>query len=361
MQKSCKKQLVKINHRLRWTRKLFIKHKSLPEQITFFITNKCNLRCQHCFFWKELNKAVKELTLKEIERISKTMGRFAFLSLTGGEPFLRKDIAEIATIFCQNNSISRLSIPTNGTLSQEIISSSKQILEKNKNLNLVVKISLDGLEKEHDKIRNSKGCFKKAIKSYYQLRKLKKDYPNLKLGVLMTFSSLNQDKIEKLYDFIRSELKPDHLGLNLIRGAPKDKAIKKVNLSYYKKLYQRILNDCSQKRFFHLYKKKVFELLIKMVEEKKFQTDCHAGALSAVIYNNGDVFPCESLNKKIGSLRKNNYDFKKLWFNKKANEIRKHIRESKCFCRHECNLPLNIFFNPKSYPELLKGLVKGKQ
>lgn len=347
---------MKISHSPRWLRKLFVKHKSLPEQITFFITNKCNLRCQHCFFWKELNKPTEELTLEEIEKIAKAMGKFAFLSLTGGEPFLRKDIAQMAAIFSKNNSILRLSIPTNGVLTEEIVKSTKKILEKNKNLNLIVKVSLDGLEKEHDKIRRMKGCFKKAVETYRRLRALKSVYPNLKVGVLMTVFSLNQDKVDKLYDFIRSDLKPDHIGLNLIRGAPQDGKLKKVNLSYYKRLYQRILSDSSQKRFFHLYKKRAFKLLLGVAEENKFQTDCYAGVLSAVIYENGDVFPCEPLDKKIGNLRDFDYDFRKLWFSKRAEEIRKYIRKSKCFCHHECNLPLNIFFNIKSYPGLLKSI-----
>lgn len=349
---------MKINHSLRWIRKLFIKRNSLPEQITFFITNKCNLRCQHCFFWKELNKPTKELALEEIEKISKTMGKFAFLSLTGGEPFLRKDIVEIATIFNKNNEILRLSIPTNGVLSDRIVESAKKILEKNKNLNLIVKVSLDGLEKDHDKIRRMKGCFAKAVKTFFKLKSLKKDYPNLKVGVLITIFSLNQEKVEKLYDFVRLKLKPDHVGLNLVRGNLRDNKLKEIDLGLYKKLYQRILDDFP-KTFFHLYKKKAFELLTRTIEENRFQTDCFAGILSGVIYENGDVFPCEPLDKKIGNLREANYDFKKLWLSKKAEEIRKYIRDSKCFCHHECNLPFNIFFNLKSWPGLLKDLMKG--
>lgn len=349
---------MKTDHSLRWLRKLFIKHKSLPEQITFFITNKCNLKCQHCFFWKELNKPTEELTLEEIEKISETMGRFAFLSLTGGEPFLRRDISEIATIFSKNNRVLRLSIPTNGVLSEEVVNSTKKILKKNKNLNLIVKISLDGLGEEHDKIRRMRGCFEKAVGTYKQLRKLKKVYQNLKLGVLITIFSLNQDKVDKLYDFIRSELKPDHVGLNLIRGELENNKLKEVDLGYYKRLYRRILDDFPQS-FFRLYKKKAFELLTKTVEENRFRTDCFAGTLSAVIYENGDVFPCEPLDKKIGNLRDFDYDFKKLWLSKRARETREFIRDSRCFCRHECNLPLNIFFNPKSYFGLLKDLMKG--
>ncbi|MEE2783571.1 MAG: hypothetical protein VYE04_09435, partial [Pseudomonadota bacterium] len=36
--------------------------------MTLFITNYCNARCQHCFYWNELNKKKTELNLDELTR-----------------------------------------------------------------------------------------------------------------------------------------------------------------------------------------------------------------------------------------------------------------------------------------------------
>jgi MoaA/NifB/PqqE/SkfB family radical SAM enzyme len=337
----------------------------MPELVTFFITNRCNCNCLHCFYWKNLNKPKKELSLTEIEKISRTMGNFAFLTLTGGEPFLREDIADIATIFHGNNNVSRLSIPTNGLLTEKITNSVKKILKRNKNLDLIVKISLDGIGNDHDQIRGVRGCFKKAIDTYNQLKKLKKYYLNLKLGILITLFSLNQDKISNLYKFIKSSLNPDFIGLILIRGKPKNKSFKDVKLTYYKKLYSRILNDfllkSRQKKlnynYYIAYKLEVGNTLLKIVREKKYPMKCYAGTLSAVLDECGNVFPCELLNKNMGNLRNFGYDFKKLWLSKKAGNIREYIKKSKCFCTHECNLPINIFFNLKSLCKLLRNIL----
>ncbi|MCD6093952.1 MAG: radical SAM protein [Candidatus Omnitrophica bacterium] len=352
--------MVELQNGLRWAKKLFIKHNSLPEQVTFFITNRCNLNCQHCFFWKEINQPREELTLNEIEKISKTMGRFAFLSLTGGEPFLRADIADIASIFYKNNRILRLSIPTNGILSKEIVRSTEDILNKNKGLNLIIKIALDGLEKEHDQLRGRKGCFKRAVSTYGELLNLKRNYPNLRLEILTTLCSLNQNRIDHFYRFVSSKLKPDYMGLNLIRGELKDNTLKEVNLDVYQRIYKQILNRYFESRKkrkdyrFHLfYKREVLRLLLKIIQEEKFQTSCYAGVLSAVIYEQGDVYPCELLDRKMGNLRKFDYDFKRLWVSSEAREIKREIRESRCFCRHECNLPINIFFNLKFWGRFL--------
>jgi len=348
-----------IKRLIRWNRKLFFKQNCRwPEQITFFVTNKCNLSCSHCFYWRELNKKAKEeLSLEEIKKISQNMGDFAFLSLTGGEPFLRKDIAQIATIFHKNNHITRLSIPTNGLLTDKIINSTKKILEANPDLRVIIKISLDGPEKTHDQIRGMKGCFKTAVKTYEKLKALKKSYPNLRVGTLTTISTLNQQSVDQLYDFIKNRLKPDHVGLNLIRGKVKDSQIKNIDIKLYKQVYQKILKDSSD-RFFKLYKKAVFNLITKIIDQNKFQTACFAGILSAVIYSNGDLYPCELLNKKMGNLRDANYDFKKIWAGHKARQIRRDIKKDRCFCRHECNLPLNIFFNLNYYPKLMIDFIK---
>ena len=73
------------------------------------------------------------------------------------------------------------------------------------------------------------------------------------------------------------------------------------------------------------------------------------------MFANGDVYPCELLiDKSLGNLRDVNYDFKKLWFSPKADETRRFIRESKCFCTYECFLTINILFNPRMMPAVLK-------
>ena len=100
-----------------------------PFQVTHFVTGRCNARCNHCFYWKSLNKGTNELSLGEINRISKSMPNFFSLMLTGGEPFLRDDLSAIAHIYYRNNRIKNLGIPTNGLLPEKIYSTAKNILD----------------------------------------------------------------------------------------------------------------------------------------------------------------------------------------------------------------------------------------
>jgi hypothetical protein len=73
------------------------------------------------------------------------------------------------------------------------------------------------------------------------------------------------------------------------------------------------------------------------------------------MFANGDILPCELLiDRKLGNVRDVNYDFKKIWYSQKADETRKFIRDTKCFCTYECFLTVNILFNPRMMPKILK-------
>ena len=71
-----------------------------PIQLTFFLTSRCNLRCEHCFYWKELDADhSNELKIDEIKKIAQSLPRLLVLSITGGEPFVRKDICDVVSTF----------------------------------------------------------------------------------------------------------------------------------------------------------------------------------------------------------------------------------------------------------------------
>ena len=56
----------------------------------------------------------------------------------------------------------------------------------------------------------------------------------------------------------------------------------------------------------------------------------------------------------LGNVRDYDYDFKKIWYGPKADEVRRSISKGKCYCTYECFLTVNILFNPLMYPVILK-------
>lgn len=346
------KQKLNIDY-LRHLKKFFIK--DTPEQVTFFVTNKCNCRCKHCFV-QNLNKKEKELTLKEIETISKGLPKFIYLLIGGGEPFIRKDLDKIVNLFYVNNNVLNTSISTNGFYTENIVKTVKEILSKY-NHHLVVNVSIDAVGKDHDAIRRAP-VFNNALKTIEELKKIKNK--NFNVGVIITMSPYNQTKLKEVYNYVKG-LGVDSISLNYMRGAKAD--MEKINMEvrYYDEMREIIKKDLKSKEvkghYSFLFSKmnlaskiKMREYISKMVK-KGYQTPCYAGKLNCIITNIGKVYPCEMLDMCMGDLRKES--FMKIWNSPNSKKIRKFIKESKCYCTEECNTNMNLLFNLKYSPKLI--------
>src|ERR671921_788500 len=85
--------------------------------VIFFVTSRCNAKCETCFYHEELNRP-GDMTFEQIKRVSRTMPPVTDLWLSGGEPTLRQDASEVIDLFVRNNGVRRLIIPTNGLVKQ---------------------------------------------------------------------------------------------------------------------------------------------------------------------------------------------------------------------------------------------------
>ncbi|HLC59840.1 MAG TPA: radical SAM protein [Candidatus Nanoarchaeia archaeon] len=339
--------------------KLVKKGGSMPLYVTFFVTNRCNLKCEHCFYSAELNKPTQELTLEEIEKMAKSMDQFPVMLYSGGEPFLRKDLAEITHAFYKYNKINYLSIPTNGTFlknTEEIVTKMCELCPK---LTIVIDFSIDGLQEEHNRIRGSPQSYQNAIRTFHVIKGYKQKYKNLRVGFVTTFTATNQDTINEVYDNLKAQ-NPDNISINLIRGVPKNPLVKNIDISKYKAVTKRVQEDLMQVNlpgfdpFLASMASYRYDMVTKTYEENKFQTTCYSSQISCVIYPNGDVFPCEILDetKKIGNIRDFQMNFRELWNSPRNKELAQWIVGTKCFCTHECNIAANMAFNPKHFTKI---------
>ena len=181
-----------------------------------------------------------------------------------------------------------------------------------------------------------------------------------------TVSAYNDDKLMPLHDFLVNELKVDTLFTLLTRGKPKDPSSKFFDIEKYEEYSKVLKRDIKDSVIsgYHTFPfcdfinaKRVIrhDLIARTVRENKYQVPCYAGRLGAAIFAQGDVLPCElHTDMVMGNLRENNYNFKRIWFSPRADEIRKSIRKDKCFCTYECFHTLNILFNPKMLPQVFK-------
>lgn len=321
----------------------------------FQITNKCNARCLMCFNWQKINKPSNELSLDEIERFAKTMGSVPSLTIGGGEPFLRDDLAEICQIFYKNNQTKRISIPTNCLLPGRIVNLTEKILEIG-SIRLAIVLSLDGLKEVHDYIRGVKGTFDKVLETYEKLKQVSKKYPKLKININSTISDKNYKHIPELIDFVDKNFKVSFHTSEVIRGCYNEKNVQAPSMGKYEKLIPKLLesktinNDRFHKKIYSYYHK----LALKILKKKKQLIPCRVSSFMPVIDTTGNVYNCEFL-PLIGNIREVNYDFMKIWHSKKAKQQRKDIKNKKCYCTHFCYQIQNIPMDPIHFLRTIYG------
>src|SRR5215510_6192868 len=163
--------------------------------LIFFVTSHCNATCETCFYWDELNQK-GDLSWDEIVKLSQSTPPFTDLWFSGGEPTLRRELAEIIDLFVRNNGVRYINLPTNGLKPNRIYEVAEHVLLRNPRLELHINIALDGLRESHDFMRGVPGNFERALESGRLLRKLK---PRFGLGLIVNINTvITRDNLEEI-------------------------------------------------------------------------------------------------------------------------------------------------------------------
>lgn len=345
----------------------------LPGYIIYFVTAKCNAKCSFCFYYQNIDQAPfrKDLKIEEIEKIAKNFNDLQHVTLSGGEPSLRKDLPEICRIFDRNNRVQFITFPTNGLMPDRIASQVEEIITTTKNPYLKLCISLDGLGHDHDTIRGVPGNFDKVVETYDKVLELKENVADFEIQFNTTVTAFNKDKIEEISDYIDKRFSKAIHNACLVRGtAVRDESSRDVPLERYREIRDYIENKISSRKGGNYKFSKVIRSMklvcrdevIKREETGIRTTPCSAGKKMVVIDDEGNVFPCELLWDRFtyGNLRDVDYDIRKLLSTDNASNIRNFIDAKKCSCTFENALQNSIIYNKEYYPALIKKMISTK-
>lgn len=326
---------------------------SYPSLVTFIVTWRCNQRCIMCDIWKK--KKTYEMSVEEIDTIFSQLKPLDAIRITGGEPFLRDDITEIVNLINEQMKPIIIHITTNGTLPERIVAFIKNARNL---LNVHIKISIDALEEEHDRIRGGKGSYNKAMSTLSELSGLSQKY-GFYLGVNQTIVSQkclddynNLQEIcnkynVKLYPVLAYSKPPLYEPNNCLKPNQKmDKTDLFGNFSREKiiKLFNVFKKDATKlDNFIERIVKKYYlnKLSNCLIYGKNYSNPrCVALRSHLRILPNGDVPICLYNSTIVGNLLKEQ-DFKRFWFsNKNIEKYRKII--SQCSgCWAECEIVPN--------------------
>jgi MoaA/NifB/PqqE/SkfB family radical SAM enzyme len=328
-----------------------------PPFLILFINSICNQKCEHCFYWRNLNRR-DDLTTEELIALSRSLGRIENLNLSGGEPFLRPEFGEICRQFIRQNHVRQIYVPTNGYFTDKTV---KQVSEtlKEKDLSLfVAEISLDGLGEFHNKFRVSPGAFDRAMQTYDALAQLQERDPRLRIHSISTATELNLNEIRRLTTYLFDRCpKMDHHNLALIRGDRKNPSLQGPNLEEYRRLYdyvRRLWATREEGRYGSLVEPMLQWAKSRTAASQTQVVPCRAGRLNAVVYSNGDVSVCEN-HPPLGNLREKS--FWEIWTSTEAQALRRSISAKECYCTNEVFLWPSITYQPH---QLVRAMVGAK-
>lgn len=177
-----------------------------PVQIVSWeATRACNLNCLHCGSPRETWDREQELTTEEVigvfDRVSRQfdMSKFRHINITGGEPFVRKDLLTILAEISRKPYFRNIDIQTNGIIPAE----NQELIDIAKEYGVTgMGVSIDGLKETHERFRGCRdGSFEKSLKTA-RLASEK--------GLVVTFSSVahsqNVHQLPELFKLARDEV-----------------------------------------------------------------------------------------------------------------------------------------------------------
>jgi MoaA/NifB/PqqE/SkfB family radical SAM enzyme len=271
------------------------------------VTYRCNAKCQMCDVWHYPTKPLEEIGLKVVEKLPETF----FINITGGEPFVRKDLPDLVAVLLKKTK--RIVISTNGFFTERIVDLCKRYP------NLGIRISIEGLQQANDLIRGIPEGYNRTLNTLRQLQTLgMKD-----IGFAMTVQDANYRDVIALYTMARD--------LNY------EFATATVHNSHYfhkwdnivqykseitielKKLIVELLRSKRAKEWFRAY---FNNGLINFIQGKPRFLPCEMGKNGFFLDPFGDVLVCNGMDRKepLGNLHKQTWD--EIWTSKRADEVR---------------------------------------
>ena len=170
-----------------------------PQALSIEVTHHCIARCIMCNIWK-IPSTVEDMPLAQwVDLLSSDLfSDLIELDVTGGEPFLRKDLPDLMGEICRlkNKNLRELksiAITTNGLLTDRVLEASKSILEnlRRAHLDLVMVCAMDAVGPIHDRVRGFPNAWEKVHETVSGLRNLRDRYPNLIIGLKTTILPVN--------------------------------------------------------------------------------------------------------------------------------------------------------------------------
>lgn len=312
------------------------------EDINYMVSLFCPGECVNCNIWKyDKDTIIKnELELENFEKIfkSKYLEKTNYFDLTAGESQLSPKYVDVVRIISQNKTDAFIHTNISGWYPKKHYEITSKCLEYIDKDNFRLDISLDGSQKNYEKVRRVKNGYNKVIETINLLKPL-----GIKLRLTMIVYKENYKDIPWLVDFAKTNDIGYFIGYSRNAGLLQNK--NKI-YSYSKEELLNIESLLNEVKWLDAKRLPNWLWAKSIYQENVPYFNCFMGERSLVLDPYGNIFPCneclESL--KMGNLNDFNGDLDLLLESKQALLVLNNIRMKKCqpcsmLCAHKIEFP----------------------
>lgn len=296
-------------------------------------TLNCNFKCAHCGSYAGENLYEETISTDEIKNAFMDIAqnfnaKEIRIAVTGGEPLLRKDVFE-AMSYATSLGFQWGMISNGSLITGEVAKKAKASGAK------TIDISIDGIEEIHDKFRNAKGSYAKAIKAIEYLTKA--NFLKM-LRITTTVHANNFDSLDQMYDIFST------LGISdwrVFNVEPIGRTMGREDILLSKEQLLKLLGFIKAKRKKHGMKV-TYGCAHFLGDEFEDEVRsnffyCGTGINIGSILHNGDIFVCPNVLRLPDLIQGNikHDSFSEIW-NNKFKFFRNKDRTS-CDACHKCN------------------------
>jgi MoaA/NifB/PqqE/SkfB family radical SAM enzyme len=307
-----------------------------PVNVTISTTFRCNSRCLTCNVYE---RPVVELTAQEWDRVFASLGKSViWFTFSGGEPFLRPDLADIIESAYRRCRPKVVNIPTNGTFPDRVEKAARRLTGLFRGTQLVFNISLDAVGERNDVIRGYRKDYQLATETFRRLKAL--DADNLTVGIHSVISTHNVHDFPTIADQLMA-LRPDQyiaepaeervelqtMGTGI---TPKTDDFDAAIGHLQRRLGQR--RDDGLPELTRAIRLVYYRLARETIRRQVQVIPCYAAIASAHVAATGDVWGCCVKAKPLGNIREANFDFDAIWRSAAARDERRAIKNKECAC-----------------------------
>lgn len=292
--------------------------------ISLILTKRCNAKCQMCNCHLNPTKPDEEFSPDLIDKLP----HMRSTTLTGGEPFLRKDIEEILKRL--QGKTDRILINTNGYFTDRICEICSEFPH------VGVRISIDGNEKTHNEVRGVHDMYSHSMDTLERLIKIrgKRD-----LGIGFCVQDCNYMQLMPMFEW--AEKKGLEFGFSVVQNSSffnkNDNEIynKKNIVRELQRLKEGYLKTNNPRKWARAF---FAEGAVKFVNNEEKPLKCDAGRSSFFVSPYGDVMPCNDFPEDMVMGNLNQQSWNDIINSEQGKRIKEVCMNCKVNCWSICNM-----------------------